>query len=112
LLGLDNLVEAVDKVLAAERPLKRPLIVADPKPLTIAAMIAAMRRGLGRRPALFYVPKPLLKGALRAAGQAGSCEPLFGSLVADSSALARLDWVPPIDTAAGLAALLGGKPNS
>ena len=50
LLGLDNLVEAVDRVLAADAPLKRPLIVADPKPLTIGAMIAAMRRGLGRRP--------------------------------------------------------------
>ena len=54
LLGLDNLVEAVDRVLAADAPLRRPLIVADPKPLTIGAMIAAMRRGLGRRPALFY----------------------------------------------------------
>jgi hypothetical protein len=37
---------------------------------------------------------------------------LFGSLVADSSALARLDWEPAIDTTAGLAALLGGKSNS
>lgn len=109
LLGLDNLVEAVDKVLAAEEPLKRPLIVADPKPLTIAAMIAAMRQGLGRRAALFYVPKPLLRSALRAAGQAETCEPLFGSLVADPSALARLNWVPPVETAAGLAALLRGK---
>ena len=61
LLGLDNLVEAVDRVLAADAPLRRPLIVADPKPLTIGAMIAAMRRGLGRRPALFYVPRPLLR---------------------------------------------------
>jgi hypothetical protein len=65
-----------------------------------------MRRGLGRRPALFYVPRPLLEGALRAAGQAESCQPLFGSLVADCSALARLDWVPPVETQAGLAALL------
>ena len=93
-------------MLAADAPLKRPLIVADPKPLTIGAMIAAMRRGLGRRPALFYVPKPLLKSALRAAGQRGTLEPLFGSLVADPSALARLDWTPRIETEAGLAALL------
>jgi UDP-glucose 4-epimerase len=109
LLGLDNLVEAIDKVLAADRPLKRPFIVADPKPLTITAMIAAMRQGLGRRPALFYVPKPLLRSALRAAGQAESSVPLFGSLVADSAALSRLDWVPPVETEAGLAALLRGE---
>ena len=69
-------------------------------------MIAAMRRGLGRRPALFYVPRPLLKSALRAAGQRGTFEPLFGSLVADPSALARLDWPPRVETEAGLAALL------
>lgn len=106
LLGLDNLVEAIDKVLAAKQPLKRPFIVADPKPLTIAAMIAAMRQGLGRRAALFYVPKPLLRSALRAAGQVDSYAPLFGSLVADSTALSRLNWVPPVETEAGLAALL------
>jgi UDP-glucose 4-epimerase len=106
LLGLDNLVEAVDTVLAADAPLRRPLIVADPKPLTIGAMIAAMRRGLGRRPSLLYVPEPLIRSALHASGRAARFEPLFGSLVADSSALTRLSWVPRVETAAGLAALL------
>jgi UDP-glucose 4-epimerase len=111
LLGLDNLVEAVDKVLSAQQPLKRPFIVADPKPLTIAAMITAMRRGIARRPSLFYVPKPLLRTALRAAGQAEDFAPLFGSLVADPSSLARLNWVPPVETCAGLAALLRDQPE-
>ncbi|MGD9501024.1 MAG: NAD-dependent epimerase/dehydratase family protein [Methyloceanibacter sp.] len=106
LLGLDNLVDAVDTVLATEAPLRRPLIVADPKPLTIAAIIAAMRRGLGRRPALLYVPEPFVKSALRVSGKFAGLEPLFGSLVADSSALAKLDWTPRVETAAGLAALL------
>jgi nucleoside-diphosphate-sugar epimerase len=106
LLALDNLVEAVDKVLAAPEPLRRPLIVADPKPLTLGAIVAAMRQGLGRRAALFYMPKPLLKSALRAAGHAEGYEPLFGSLVADPSALAKLNWVPPVETEAGLAALV------
>src|SRR5215510_13987948 len=106
LLGLDNLVDAVDTVLAAEAPLRRPLIVADPKPLTIGAMIAAMRRGLGRRPALLYVPEPLMKGALHVSGRFASFEPLFGSLVADSSALAKLNWAPRVETIAGLTALL------
>ena len=39
--ALDNLVAAVDTVLAAPAPLRRPLIVADPEPLTIPDMIAA-----------------------------------------------------------------------
>jgi nucleoside-diphosphate-sugar epimerase len=106
LLALDNLVEAVDKVLVAPASLKRPLIVADPKPLTVGAMIAAMRAGLGRRPGLFYVPSPLLATSLRAARRSDAYTPLFGSLVASPSALQRLDWQPPIETEAGLAALL------
>jgi UDP-glucose 4-epimerase len=106
LLALDNLVEAVDKVLIAPAPLKRPLLVADPKPLTIGAIIAAMRQGLGRRPGLFYVPGPLLAASLRATRQPQNYTPLFGSLVADPSALQRLDWQPSVETEAGLAALL------
>jgi UDP-glucose 4-epimerase len=106
LLSLDNLVEAVDKVLATPRELKRPLIVADPRPLTIGAIIAAMRQGLGRRPGLFYVPGPLLAASLRAARKSQAYTPLFGSLVADPSALQRLDWQPRVASEAGLAALL------
>ena len=49
LLALDNLVEAVETVLKVREPLRRPLIVADPEPLTIPQMIGAMRQGLGRR---------------------------------------------------------------
>jgi len=105
LLALDNLVEAVDRILAAPTPLRRPFLVADPKPLTIGEIVAALRQGLGRRAGLFYVPRPMLKAALRAAGQATGAEPLFGSLVADPSALSRLDWTPPVATQQGLAAL-------
>jgi nucleoside-diphosphate-sugar epimerase len=105
LLALDNLVEAVDRILAAPAPLRRPYIVADPTPLTVGEIVAALRQGLGRRAGLFYVPRPMLKAALRAAGQAADAEPLFGSLIADPSALKALDWAPPVATQQGLAAL-------
>ena len=103
LLGLENLVEAADRVLSAGGSLKRPFLVSDPDPLTVPEMIAALRAGLGRRAGLFYVPAPLLKAALRAAGQGAG--PLFGSLVADPAGLRGLDWAPPIATQQGLAAL-------
>src|SRR5262249_13823393 len=106
LLALDNLVEAIDKVLATQEPLKRPLIVRDPNPLPLGPISPAMRQELGRRAALFHVPKLLLKSALRAAGPSEGYEPLFGSLVADPAALAKLNWVPPVETRAGLAALV------
>ena len=105
LLALDNLVEAVDRVLTAPASLKRPFIVADPEPLTVGEIIAALRRGLGRRAGLFYVPPPMLKAALRATGQAAGAEPLFGSLIADPSALRELDWTPCVATQQALAAL-------
>lgn len=108
LLSLDNLVAAIDTVLAAPGPLRRPLIVADPQTLTIPDMIAAVRRGLGRRPGLIPVPPALLETALRAAGRTEIYQRLAGSLVADPGALVRLGWMPPVATSDGLAALARG----
>jgi nucleoside-diphosphate-sugar epimerase len=105
LLSLDNLAAAVDAVLAAPAPLRRPLIVADPGALTIPEMIAAMRQGLGRRPGLIPVPRRLLKAALQAAGRDEIYQRLAGSLVADPAALLRLGWTPPLTTREGLARL-------
>ena len=108
LLSLDNLVAAIDAVLAAPGPLRRPLIVADPQALTIPDMIAAVRRGLGRRPGLIPVPPALLETALRAAGRTEIYQRLAGSLVADPAALVGLGWTPPVATSDGLAALARG----
>jgi len=66
LLSLANLATAIDCVLATSEPLRRPLIVADPEPVGVADMVAAMRRGLGRRSGLFPLPPRLLGIALEA----------------------------------------------
>jgi nucleoside-diphosphate-sugar epimerase len=106
LLSLDNLVGAIDFLLAAPAPPRRPLIVADRGPLTVAEMIAALRRGLGRRAGLFRVPAPLVEAALRAFGRAEIYERLAGPLVADAAALTRLGWTAPVTTAYGLEQLM------
>jgi nucleoside-diphosphate-sugar epimerase len=105
LLSLDNLVAAVDAVLSAPGQLRRPLIVADPEALTIPAMVAALRRGLGRRPGLIPVPVAVLRTALHAAGRGEIYERLSGSLVAEPAGLRELGWSPPITTPEALAAL-------
>ena len=105
LLGLDNLAAAIDTVLAAPEPLRRPFIVADPGPLTVADMIAAMREGLGRRPGVFPVPAALMEAAFRAMGRSEAFARLAGSLVASPAALRQLGLVPAAETRAGLAAL-------
>jgi UDP-glucose 4-epimerase len=110
LLALDNLADAVAHVLAMPEPLRRPLIVADPEPLTVGAMIAAMRAGLGRRPGLIPVPEGLLKMALGAAGRQEWIDRLCSPLVASSAALQALGWTPQVRTVDGLAALARNEP--
>jgi UDP-glucose 4-epimerase len=105
LLSLDNLVTAIDAVLTTPERLRRPLIVADPKALTIPEMIAALRGGLGRRPGLIPIPLSVLETALRVTGRSEIYQRLAGSLVADPSALSRLGWSPTVTTPEGLAAL-------
>jgi nucleoside-diphosphate-sugar epimerase len=105
LLALDNLTTAIDTVLKVPEPLRRPLIVADPAALTVPEMIAAMRRGLGRRPGLLPVPARLLEAMLRVTGRGELYRRLDGALVADPSALLQLGWQPHVTTADGLAAL-------
>jgi UDP-glucose 4-epimerase len=105
LLSVDNLVVAVDTVLRADAPLRRPLIVADPEALTIAEMITSLRRGLGRRPGLLTVPVPLLRYVFGMLSRAEVYELIAGSLVASAAALTALGWTPPVATRDGLAAL-------
>jgi nucleoside-diphosphate-sugar epimerase len=106
LLALENLLAAIETVLAAPGTLRRVFIAADPQALTIAEMIAALRGGLGRRPNVFPVPTALLELLLRAAGREEMYRRLSGSLVADPSALISLGWAPPLATPAGLAMLM------
>lgn len=109
LVSLDNLVEAIDTVLKAPEPLRRPLIVAEPDPLTVPEMIAALRKGLGRTPGLLNVPAPLLSAALRLTGRAEMVDRLTGSLVASAEALSGLGWRPRGASREGLAALAAGS---
>jgi UDP-glucose 4-epimerase len=105
LLSVENLVAAVDTVLRADAPLRRPLIVADPEALTIAEMIASLRRGLGRDPGLLPMPPLLLRYVFALVGRAEAYERIAGSLRVSAAALTALGWTPPIATRDGLAAL-------
>jgi nucleoside-diphosphate-sugar epimerase len=109
LLALENLTAAIATVLEQPGPLRRALIVADVQTLTIAEMIAAMRRGLGRRPNVFPLPASLLEFSFRTAGREDIYQRLSGSLVVDPSALMNLGWAPAVATPVGLASLMGAS---
>lgn len=112
LLSLDNLTAAMDMVLKAQGPLKRPFIVADPEPVTVPEIVTALRAGLGRGPGLIPVPAFALKGAALLAGKAEAYERLAGSLVASPAALKALGWQPVSSTPDGLARLAREAPAS
>jgi nucleoside-diphosphate-sugar epimerase len=106
LLAVENLAAAIETVLAAPGTLRRAFIAADLQALTVAEMIDAMRRGLGRRPNVFPFPATLLGLLLRASGREEIYRRLSGSLVADPTALLGLGWVPPLATPDGLVRLM------
>jgi len=110
LLAVENLAAAIETVLATPEPLRRAFVAADPQALTVAEMIAAMRRGLGRRPNMFPLPATLFELMARAVGREEIYRRLSGSLVADPAALIRLGWAPPLATPDGLARLMREGP--
>jgi UDP-glucose 4-epimerase len=105
LLSLDNLAAAVDTVLKAPGPLRRPFIVADPEPVTVPEIITALRRGLGRPPGLIPLPLFLVGAVAGLTGRREAYRRLSGSLVASPEALMGLGWRPVISTPDGLAEL-------
>lgn len=105
LLSLDNLTAALDTLLRAPGPLRRPFIAADPAPVTVPEIIAALREGLGRGPGLIPVPSFALGAAAALAGRAEAYQRLAGSLVASPEALTALGWQPVNRTPDGLARL-------
>jgi UDP-glucose 4-epimerase len=106
LLAVENLAAAIETVLGAPGTLRRAFIAADPQALTVAEMIGALRRGLGRRPNVLPFPAALLETLLRAAGREEIYRRLAGSLVADPAALLGLGWMPPLATPDGLVRLM------
>jgi len=102
LIAVENLLAAIETVLAAPGTLQRAFIAADLQALTVGEMIEALRAGLGRKPNVFPLPPSLLELLLRGAGRADVYERLSGSLVADPSALMDIAWVPPLSTPIGL----------
>jgi nucleoside-diphosphate-sugar epimerase len=105
ILAVENLASAIAAVLAAPGPLRRPLIVADPEPLTVPEMVGALRAGLSRPPGLVPVPAGLLRAAASLLGREDEFARVAGSLVASPEALRRCGWQPAVATRDALARL-------
>jgi len=104
LLAVENLASAIRFVLETPATQGETYIVADPQPVTLPDMIAAMRQARGRSPNLVPVPPQWIAGALRVLGRGDLWERLGGALVADAEKLRAAGWKPVTDTRSGLAA--------
>lgn len=106
LLALENLSAAVEMMLKTPGPLRRAFIAADLEALTVGEMIAAMRRGLGRKPNVFSFPPPLLEILFRSLGREETYLRISRPLVVTPSALLDLGWTPQLTTQDGLSKLM------
>jgi nucleoside-diphosphate-sugar epimerase len=105
LIARADLCSAVEHVLDAPSHLGQTYIIAHPEPIAIADMFAALREGLGRKPALLSVPNAALRLALRFAGRSDAQERLFGDLVASPAKLMATEWSPRMFPHAALVSL-------
>ncbi len=106
LLARQNLIAAIRLALDAPVTIGETYVVADPIPLSLVEIIAALRAGQARSPLLVPVPPALIAMALKALHQTDVWDRLGGELVADPKRLLLAGWLPPVDTRAGLAAMV------
>ncbi len=109
LLSIDGMIQAISFALQSPAAVNQSFVVADPAPVSVADMIAALRRGLGRKPGLVPVPRGVLRAALAIAGKQEALDRLDGQLIASPAKLIAAGWPPPMDTATALAAMAARK---
>jgi nucleoside-diphosphate-sugar epimerase len=103
LLSLPNLLAAITLALEETGP-GETYVVADPQPLSLAEIVTALRRGMGRGSGLVAVPPGLIRSGLTALGRRDDWERLDATLIADPRRLIAAGWRPETDTMAALAA--------
>lgn len=105
LVSIENLVAAIAHVLQHDTSSGETYVVADPKPVSFADMVAALRAGLGKAPGLIAVPPGLIRLGLTAIGRGHNWDQLNGQLIVDPAKLIAAGWRPNPDTKGTLAAM-------
>ena len=96
ILSVGNAVDAIATALVHPDAAGETFLVADAEPLSLGAMIAAMREGLGREPRVLPFPRRLLGALAGRLGKGEAFDRLFGDFVLDTGRIQRhLGWRPP-----------------
>jgi nucleoside-diphosphate-sugar epimerase len=105
LVSVQNLAAGIAHVLRRETSGGETYVVADPQPVSLADIAAALRAGLGRAPRLVAVPPGLIRLGLAMLGRSRNWDQLNGTLVVDPAKLVASGWQPNPDTKGELAAM-------
>jgi nucleoside-diphosphate-sugar epimerase len=106
LLAIDNLVQAVMFCLDSPSTLNQTFIVSDPAPITLAEMFTTLRDAAGRSPGLIPIPPFAVRAMVIATGRQALWDRIGRELVVSSGKLQKAGWSPPIETKAGLRAMV------
>lgn len=112
LLGLANLAAAVEHALTAAAASRGTYLLADPGPLTVPEIVAAMRRGLGRPPRTFHVPLGPARLAAVLAGRRATWDRVAGDLVVSTERLEATGWLPTESAREGLGRWMSERASS
>ncbi|MCK6450201.1 MAG: NAD-dependent epimerase/dehydratase family protein [Alphaproteobacteria bacterium] len=97
LLALDNLVDAILRAIEHPAAAGRTFLVSDGEDLSTSALVARLRRALGRPERLFALPGSWWRAMRHVGPLAGAVGRLTGSLAVDAAAIRRdLGWRPPV----------------
>jgi nucleoside-diphosphate-sugar epimerase len=106
LLGIDNLVSAIEFAISAPAALAETFIVADPgTPPRLADVMAILRHAQGRRPMILPMSKHFVEKPMRLL-RPELWERLGRNLRADPGKLLAAGWQPLHDTRDGLTGLI------
>jgi UDP-glucose 4-epimerase len=95
LVGMPNLLDALDAALDAARAPTGVHFVADAQSVSTPQLVRAVAQALGVRPRILDVPIPLLKAAAAVTGQRAAFARIAGSLEVDASSFtAATRWRP------------------
>jgi UDP-glucose 4-epimerase len=106
MISLADLAEIAARAVSEPGWAGRSMIVADPEPLAIGEIVAAMRAGMARDPRLFSLPEGMLATLLRLSGRADWAERLFSPLIAEPGFLLGQGWRPATPVAVALRQLV------
>jgi UDP-glucose 4-epimerase len=105
LIGLSDLVDAIEVCIDHPGANGRTLLVGDPQDLSTPDLVRLMADGLGRPARLFGLPWPLVRAASKLLGRQGAVRSLWGNLQLDCrDTYASIGWSPAKGIGASIAA--------